>query len=54
VKSKIDELKQKRKTKYMEYAKTPYNSWLKQLKKYELDILDTLIRIENLKRQNEI
>lgn len=51
--NKIADLKEKRRLKFIEYSKVPLSSWVKQLKKCELDILDSMIKIENLKRRNE-
>ena len=50
---KSNELSDVRRKKYAEYTKIPQNSWKKRLKKYELDIIDIRIKMENLKRQFE-
>jgi hypothetical protein len=47
--NKIQELKTKRNLKYKEWINTDFKDWKKQLRKYELDIIDLKIKKEKLK-----
>jgi hypothetical protein len=53
MKDKLIELQGKRRDKFKIYNDTQSSSWKKNLYRYQLDVIDSRIKIERLKRQNQ-
>jgi hypothetical protein len=47
---RITQLSDQKKKKMEDYNKIPSNDWKKQLKKFELELIEIKMKIENLKR----
>jgi len=51
MKDRLTQLQEIKRNKTTIYNSTPSNSWKKQLRRFEIELIDGKIKIEKLKRQ---